>query len=128
LKQPAVGASIIVAFAVALLVKTFAIDIMIADGDSMSPAIKAGTVLLVCKAFYGIRASGEYLFWWGKPHSGDIVIFYTPEGNVAVKRYRETAIGNLFYAEGDNLVQSYDSRNYGPVPKDNIIGRVLGVK
>jgi len=128
LRRAAVGISIVLAFTAAVLVKTFVIDLMIAEGNSMSPSIKPGSVLLVRKTFYGIRASGEYLVWWIKPHFGDIVVFYTPEGNVAVKRYREAVSEDLFYAQGDNLVQSYDSRNYGPVPNNNIIGRVLGVK
>jgi type IV secretory pathway protease TraF len=28
--------------------------------------------------------------------------------------------------KGDNLSMSYDSRSYGPVPMNNIIGKVLG--
>jgi len=34
----------------------------------------------------------------------------------------------VFYAEGDNSIVSYDSRSYGPVQTDNIIGKVLGIK
>jgi len=56
------------------------------------------------------------------------VVFYTPLGDIAVKRFAEIVPGGMFYALGDNASQSYDSRNYGPVPKDNIIGRVLGVR
>jgi type IV secretory pathway protease TraF len=56
-----------------------------------------------------------------------VVVFYTPLGELAVKRCGEIR-GNFFIALGDNGPQSYDSRVYGPVPADNIIGKVLGVK
>jgi signal peptidase I len=117
-------------FIAALLIKFFILDFMIAEGESMSPAIKPGAVLLVCRVFYGLRLPGSlaYLFRWGKPREGDVVVFYTPNGEIAVKRCREAVFGDEFYALGDNASHSYDSRNYGPVSNDNIIGRVLGIE
>ena len=125
-----VGKVIILAFIAALLMKYFIFDFMIAEGHSMVPAIKPGTLLLVCKVFYGLRlpSSGTYLIRWGIPRKGDVVVFYTPLGEIAVKRCGETLPERMFYALGDNQAQSYDSRSYGPVPDDNIIGRVLGIK
>ena len=125
-----VGKAILLAFIAALVIKFFILDVMIAEGHSMAPAIKPGTILLVCKVFYGLRLpfSGAYLFRWGKPHKGDVVVFYTPLGEIAVKRCGDTLPGHMFYALGDNQIHSYDSRNYGPVPNNNIIGRVLGIK
>ena len=126
----AVGKAIIGALIAALIMKLFLFDFMIAEGHSMAPAIKPGKILLVCKLAYGIRipGSGAYLVHWGIPKKGDVVVFYTPLGEIAVKRCGETLPGNLFYALGDNSSQSYDSRNYGPVPNNNIIGKVLGIK
>jgi len=114
----------------ALVIKIFLFDFMIAEGHSMVPVIKPGTILLVCKVFYGIRVpgSGNYLARWGSPKPGQVVVFYTPLGEIAVKRCREIVPGNKFIALGDNTSQSYDSRSYGAVPYDNIIGRVLGIK
>jgi signal peptidase I len=128
--KPAAGKAVIGAFAAALVMKFFIFDFMIAEGHSMVPAIKPGAILLVCKVFYGFRlpGSGTYLFRWQAPREGDIVVFYTPLGEIAVKRCGATLLGNAFYALGDNAPQSYDSRSYGPVPDDNIIGRVLGIK
>ena len=128
--------AIIMAFIAAMVMKFFIFDFMIAEGHSMTPAVEPGTILLVCKVFYGIRlpsflsesSSGAYLFRWGIPHKGDVVVFYTPLGEIAVKRCGEILAGQMFYALGDNQAQSYDSRNYGLVPNDNIIGRVLGIK
>ena len=125
-----VGRAVIGAFIAALIMKLFLIDFMITEGHSMTPAIKPGNILLVCKAFYGIRlpGSGNYLFHWKSPRKGDVVVFYTPLGEIAVKRCAEVLPGNEFFAVGDNNAQSYDSRSYGPVSNDNIIGRVLGKK
>ena len=122
--------AIILAFIAALVIKLFIIDFMIAEGNSMVPAIKPGTILLVCKALYGVRlpGSGDYILHWRTPQRGDVLVFYTPLGEIAVKRCTETLPGGMFYALGDNGSHSYDSRNYGPVPQNNIIGRVLGIR
>ena len=105
----------------------FIFDVMVAEGYSMDPAIRPGTVLLVCKIYYGFRLpiSGTYLFKWRTPREGDVLVFFTPLGEIAVKRSVKILEGNKFFALGDNPSQSYDSRNYGPVPFDNIIGKVL---
>jgi signal peptidase I len=118
------------AFAAALVMKLFLFDFMIAEGRSMVPAIQPGKVLLINKLSYGIRlpGSGAYLLRWARPRPGEIVVFYNPLGEIAVKRCGENSHGNSFYALGDNRPQSYDSRVYGPVMADNIIGKVLGIK
>ena len=123
------GRAIMGAFLAALVMKFFILDFMIAEGHSMAPAIKPGAVLLVSKVYYGIRLpfSGAYLLKWRPPEKGDVVVFYTPLGEIAVKRCQEILPGDMFYALGDNGYQSYDSRNYGAVPFSNIIGRVLGI-
>jgi signal peptidase I len=124
------GKAIIGAFFVAFFVKFFILDFMVAEGQSMAPAIKPGTVLLVCRVFYGLRLpwSGMYVFQWRGVREGDVLVFYTPHGDIAVKRCVEILPDGRFIALGDNNTQSYDSRNYGPIPKNKIIGRVLGIK
>jgi signal peptidase I len=128
--QGPVAKAIIGALITALFMKLFLFDFMIAEGHSMEPSIKPGKILLVCKLVYGLRVpgSGSYLLRWASPHEGDIVVFYTPFGEIAVKRCGETLPSSFFYALGDNSPQSYDSRSYGPVPMDNIVGKVLGIK
>ena len=112
----------------ALLMKLFLFDFMLAEGHSMLPTIKPGTILLVCKLNFGFRlpGSGKYVLRWAFPRVGDIVVFYTPLGEIAVKRCGELSPDGFFFALGDNGPQSYDSRSYGLVPADNIIGKVLG--
>jgi signal peptidase I len=124
------GRAIIGAFIAALVIKIFIIDFMIAEGHSMAPVIKPGTIIMVCKTWYGLRFPGsiKYLIQWSTPRVGDVVVFYTPHGDIAVKRCGEILQGDEFLALGDNSSNSFDSRSYGPVPFNSIIGKVLGKK
>jgi signal peptidase I len=126
---PGSGRAVLGALAAAIFLKIFAFDFMIAQGNSMTPSVGNGAVLLVFKPYYGLRLPGSssYILRWAKPKEGDVVVFYTPLGELAVKRCGGNR-GNFFIALGDNGPQSYDSRVYGPVPADNIIGKVLGIK
>jgi signal peptidase I len=114
----------------ALLMKFFLFDFMITEGLSMLPAIKPGTILVVIRTAYGFRLPGSaaYLLRWSTPKEGDVVVFFTPRGDTAVKRCNGMVGENAFLALGDNNRESYDSRFYGPVPVDHIIGKVLGIK
>jgi signal peptidase I len=123
------------ALVTALIIKLFLFDFIIAEGSSMEPAIKSGSVLVVNRLQYGLRLPWQrtYLIRWSMPQAGEVVVFYTPVGALAVKRCGGPAGGlaggiasGVFFAQGDNSLQSYDSRAYGPVPADNTIGRVLG--
>jgi len=122
--------AIIAALATALLIKIFVLDFMIAIGYSMAPAIKPGSAIIVSKIHYGFRVPGSasYLVTWREPREGDILVFYTPWGDIAVKRCVEVLAGKRFYAWGDNDAHSYDSRNYGAIEFEKVIGRVLGVR
>jgi len=128
------GRAILAAFVVAIFVKLFLLDIVIADGNSMEPTIRSGSVLVVNRLQYGFRFPGQqrFLVRWGSPREGDVVVFFTPAGYVAVKRAvawenRDEPRGEgLFMVKGDNYRFSYDSRSFGPVSVDAVIGRVLG--
>jgi len=117
---------VLLAIAVALVLKLFVFDFIVAQGYSMEPVIADGTILVINRLRYGIRLpSNRYLVRWSQPKLGEIVVFFTPTGELAVKRCILIE-GQSFYAHGDNLIASYDSRAYGKVPVDNIIGKVLG--
>jgi signal peptidase I len=119
---------IVWAIAAAFVLKLFVFDFMTAQGNSMEPSVKNGTVLIINRLRYGLRLPWrqKYLFRWSKPKVGEVVVFYTPSGELAVKRCASLTEKGGFTAEGDNAAASYDSRSYGPVPADNIIGKVLG--
>lgn len=120
--------AVILAIAAAVVLKLFFFDFIIAQGHSMEPAIKSGKVLIVSRLRYGLRLPWmqSYLVKWSKPKVGEVVVFYTPTGELAVKRCVSLVDGGRFIAEGDNGLASYDSRAYGPVYVDSIIGKVLG--
>lgn len=126
------GAAVLAAFLAAIIAKCFLFDFVIVNGRSMLPAIRPGRVLLVNRLAYGLRLPGAnaYLCRWRLPRKGDVVIFIAPGGSMAVKRCGgvDPASGRTFFALGDNDLESYDSRSYGPVPADRIVGRVVGIK
>jgi len=116
------------AFLAAIIIKLFLVDFIIAEGNSMEPAIHSGTVLVVNRMQYGLRFPGQqgYLVRWAAPKQGEVVVFYAPSGNIAVKRCNGGDQAGVFIAQGDNSLKSYDSRSYGPVSADATIGKVLG--
>jgi signal peptidase I len=116
------------AFLAALLIKVFLLDFIVAEGSSMEPAIRSGSVLVINRMQYGLRFPGQqgYLVRWASPKQGEVVVFYAPSGNIAVKRCSSREQKGEFMARGDNSLQSYDSRSYGPVSADATIGKVLG--
>jgi signal peptidase I len=125
-KQKGLYKIIFLAFACALIIKLFLLDLMITQGRSMLPTITPGSVLVVNKAAYGVRLPGldKYLLRWAAPHPGEIVVFYTPMGEIAVKRCSLVNAEGQFYAMGDNDTESFDSRSYGYIPQNQILGRV----
>jgi signal peptidase I len=122
--------AILLAIACAMLIKLFFVDLMITQGRSMLPTLKPGSMLVINKVAYGFRIPGlgVYLFRWSLPQPGDMVVFYTPLGERAVKRcYYIDEEGGIF-ARGDNDLESFDSRSYGPVTPDDILGKVVAFK
>ncbi|MCL2209780.1 MAG: signal peptidase I [Treponema sp.] len=120
--------AVILAISTAFILKLFVFDFIIAQGHSMEPAIKDGTVLIVNRLSYGIRLPfvKEFIINWAIPKPGEVVVFYTPDGELAVKRcVMLTEFGGLHF-EGDNGNASYDSRSYGPVYVSSIVGKVIG--
>ena len=119
--------ALILALLTALICWLVLFDFIIAQGHSMEPAIKNGDILIISRCWYGIRLPWQqkYLIRRAQPKVGEIVVFYTPAEEIAVKRCAALTEGYRFYAEGDHSLASFDSRSYGAVPVDNIIGKVL---
>jgi len=88
-------------------------------GRSMEPTLIHGDRVLVDMWTYGQRA----------PRIGELVLFEGPEGEVMVKRlappppHAQAGLG--FWLLGDNPAASRDSRRFGPVPADRLLGRVI---
>jgi signal peptidase I len=129
-KDASLGITILSALFVALLIKLFCFDIMIAEGSSMMPTIHPGKVLFINKLAYGFRLpwSKKYILRWNYPQIGDIVVFVSPQGTIAVKRCVQIQNQEYILVLGENSEVSYDSRNYGPIAADFVLGKVEGIQ
>ena len=173
---------IIIAFVVALLIKTFLVQAFFIPSASMEPTLLIGDRVLVEKV------SG----WWSGPERGDVVVFekevgigtveepdepfwtdisnafrglfgfptagsqdfikrviaiegdvikadqgvvyvngeaidepYLPEGTQTSDFGRVTIAQDEIFVMGDNRANSDDSRAFGPIPEDSVVGEAL---
>ncbi len=77
----------------------------------MEPAIKAGSFLLVIESVQSIKI-------------GDILLFLSPNQEKLVKRVARIEDGKYFMT-GDNPNDSLDSRSFGLISQDKIIGKII---
>jgi len=82
-------------------------------GHSMGPVIKNEEIVLVSNLIY----------WFKKPQIGDIVAF-RDGGKILIKRVKNISKGKYFL-EGDNKQDSLDSREFGLISKQEILGKVI---
>lgn len=71
----------IIAFIIALLIRTFLVQAFKIPSSSMEPTLLVGDHILVSKFIYGIRIPyiGKKFLTFHKPKRGDIVVFIYPE-------------------------------------------------
>ena len=95
--------------------------------------IQIPRLLVICgDSMYPTYKDGEYLISlpvrFSKINVGDVLIFKTPYDpkRVVIKRVNmiSTFTKELFFL-GDNLDNSYDSRNYGFIPYKNVLGKLV---
>ena len=86
------------------------------EDDSMRPTLEPGDFVLVNRWAYKFR----------RPVKGDLVVVQDPEGpnRFLVKRISETADATRIRVAGDNETRSRDSRSFGPVALERIVGKV----
>ncbi len=142
-REGSVSIGRIVAYIISALIlgRTFLLDAAVVQGRSMLPGIGSGAIVPIFKAAYGLRNPfGGYLIAWGGPSDRDIVAALRPDsGKLIIKRVRtEEGYGMgagpekaeargqaRYFLLGDNKYESIDSREFGPVPMNNIVGRVI---
>ena len=79
---------------------------------SMEPALREGDYLVVSR-------------WYGRLKVGDMVVLRHPRKDILMVK-RVSAIGsNSIHVIGDNREESEDSRAFGNVKRESIIGRVI---
>jgi len=77
----------------------------------MAPSINEGAFLLVST--------------WSRIRLGDVIVFHHPStGRDSVKRVIHISRDGYF-VEGDNLTRSTDSRHFGEIPKESVIGKAV---
>ena len=116
----------LIAMLLVLIVRTFVVEVYEIKGASMDPTFQSGHRVIVIKLFNTIERR-------------DIVIFTSPDSQrVLVKRVigmpgdkyelhgqvKTLKLGEYFVM-GDNRPDSHDSRFFGPIKADAIIGEVF---
>ena len=92
----------------------FPISIFMVRDHSMEPALKPGDYVVANR-------------WFRRISAGDIIVFkHQEKGMLLVKRVGSIDRGRVF-ALGDNKEASQDSRSFGEIKRENIIGKVIGV-
>jgi mitochondrial inner membrane protease subunit 1 len=83
------------------------------EDTSMQPTLQPGDRLLVLT--------------WLAPRQGDVVVLREPDAHLsfAVKRVESTTPAGEVLVRGDNANVSRDSRHFGPLPRQLIVGRAV---
>lgn len=108
LQMVAVG--MVIALVALLVVRPYRIH-----GPSMLPEFKPGSLVLVEKLSYRFR----------NPARGEVIVFSSPLGEQHIGRVIKEVETRMYWVEGDNTEESTDSRQFGPVAKSDITGRVI---
>ena len=82
---------------------------------SMLPNFKEGDFILAEKF--------SYLF--SKPKENDVIVLKHPHNSKFLLKRISKAINGAVFVEGDNKTESEDSRQFGPVSKSHVVGKVL---
>lgn len=79
----------------------------------MEPTIKEGSEVLA--------SSFPYIFF--NPKKGDIVVF--KKNNLVFIKRIEKVLKGKYFVKGDNEKDSIDSRSFGFLNKNNILGKII---
>lgn len=80
----------------------------------MEPTFKNGDKILATYFFYLFKS----------PQINDIVVFKDQENKIFVKRIIDVK-NNRYIVLGDNKKDSLDSRNFGEIQRDQILGKLI---
>lgn len=133
-----------------IVLKIFVFNFILVKGDSMNPKFKNNDFMFLNKIIYNFQPikRGDVIVL--KYQNNDLIkrVIGLPKDKIKVengklyinnKEYKENYINSYtasidfeeitlkdyeYFVIGDNRYNSYDSRNFGPITKRNIIGRV----
>ena len=91
---------------------------------SMSPTLRPGDRVVALQWRWQPRVGDVVVF---RDKVGDIVVFREPDAHLtfAVKRIVRIETDEQLSVRGDNANVSRDSREFGPVPRNLIVGKVI---
>ena len=112
-----------------VIIRIFVFSAVRVSGISMLPTLQDEQIIFVNKMAY----------WKNAPQNGDIVIVRGPIDNIQVVKRIVGTPGTAitiedktfilkedeYYIKGDNRDNSIDSRAYGPIRSERIIGKVI---
>lgn len=98
--------------------RLFPLQIVKVEGHSMEPHITSGSLLLV--------NAWAYLF--AKPKIGDVVIFRMEKELLCKRIFAYDVERQTYVLRGDNPADSLDSRAFGAVTCDQIIGKIISIQ
>lgn len=82
-------------------------------GQSMEPILRNGDKVIAVSTFF-VRLKKD-----------DVVVCLDPRTKrILIKRITQLK-GNTYFVEGDNKSKSTDSREFGPITKENIFAKVI---
>jgi signal peptidase I len=84
-------------------------------GQSLTPDFNDGEFVLAA----GVP------FPSGKIREGDVIVFHQPGYGRLIKRVSSVLEGGRAYEVRGTLIESTDSRNFGPVPQATVLGKVI---
>ncbi len=111
---------------------------VIVSGHSMDPTYHTGERLLASRAYWLVgnirpkdivvirgEKSGEYMIKRVYKMGGEIVDYANVPENWSIANGEYHVPEGNIYVLGDNREVSEDSRKYGPVPVDRILGKIV---
>lgn len=120
----------VIAILIVVPIRLWIAQPFIVSGASMEPTFDSGDYLIVDELSYNLR----------KPQKGEVVVFRypldpskffikrvagLPGETIEINEKKITLAENEYFVLGDNASASSDSRIWGPVPENLIIGRTL---
>ena len=87
----------------------------VVSGNSMSPRFGDGDKLFVCRFIYKIVS----------PKIGDAVVLTDPRSERLILKKIDGIHDGKYFVTGENPTESTDSRIFGAIGKDRIVGKVL---
>lgn len=66
-----------------------------------------------------------YPFPSGKIRAGDVIVFRQPGYGTLIKRVRRVLDEGSAYEVRGTQIESTDSRNFGPIPRERVSGKVI---